>query len=112
YTWKVNIDGKDYSIGNEKEPTFTIQNLIDIQGLNPKKTISDNNYVKLDVSDGLLKSNAIERFEVLNHKPVAVINGPSSVKQYETVNYLSGSYDNDSADNPILIYRWNLTNPE
>lgn len=112
YTWKVNIDGKDYSIGNEKEPTFTIQNLIDIQGLNPKKTISDNNYVKLDVSDGLLKSNAIERFEVLNHKPVAVINGPSSVKQYETVNYLSGSYDNDSADNPILIYRWNLTNPK
>lgn len=113
YKWYTNLNGKDYYVGNNKEPSFSIQQMINKYNISPIESISDNWLIKLIATDTLgASSTATQTLNVINHIPIAVIDGPANVGQYSEHLYTTGSYDEDTADNPLSVYRWQHIKPD
>ena len=113
YQWKIKQpNGTEYNISTAKNPTFKIQNLITQYNINPVSAISKNWEIKLIATDAKgAKSEFTKDLEVINNVPEANINGPTSVMQYTTHNYMSNDIDADSGDNPLSIFRWKHIKP-
>ncbi|WP_223110497.1 hypothetical protein [Paenibacillus sinensis] len=113
YAWNTRVDNSGYYYaGNSRNPTISVQNMINWYSLDPKKTISDGWEVRLTASDGQLSGNATKTFEVKNHKPTAAIVGSDTATQYNTYTYASNDQDEDIADQPILKYYWRITDTD
>lgn len=113
YQWKLLLGNREFNLGTATSPSFSIQEIIQTYGLTPHESISDDWMIKLTATDTLgASSSTTEAIRVLNRAPVAVINGPNNVKQYEKKEYKSSATDPDSADNPLAVYRWKLIRPD
>ncbi|WP_339801221.1 hypothetical protein MKY19_06030 [Paenibacillus sp. FSL R5-0744] len=111
YAWNAKFnDSPYYWAGNNRYQSMTIRDLINRNGISHKKAISDGWEMQLTASDGRLSSYATRTFMVKNHVPVAKINGPSSVNQYDTKQFTSGDIDEDTSDQGSLEYYWKVTN--
>jgi hypothetical protein len=111
YAWNANFnDSPYYWAGNNRYQSMTIRDLINRNGISHKKAISESWEMQLTASDGRLSSYATRTFMVKNHVPVAKINGPSSVNQYDTKQFTSGDIDEDTSDQGSLEYYWKVTN--
>lgn len=113
YQWKLKQpNGTEYNISTAKNPTFKIQSFIETYNINPVSAISKNWEIKLIATDAKgAKSEFTKELEVINSIPEAEINGPTSVMQYTTHNYMSNDIDADSGDNPLSIFRWKHIKP-
>ncbi|WP_150265742.1 hypothetical protein [Paenibacillus tepidiphilus] len=110
YSWKTaNRGGTAYTVSTARSPGLSIQSVIDAYSLVPKQAVSDHWEMKLSVSDGSLSSVATQTFSVLNHTPVAEIEGPAAAYQFDTGTFNSLSGDEDTADQSSLRYYWQVT---
>lgn len=113
YNWNARINNSGYySAGSNRNQVMTIRDLIARNGISQKQAVSDGWEMRLTASDGRLSSNATQLFMVKNHVPTAAINGPSSVFQYDTKQYLSSDADEDSSDVASLQYYWRVTDSD
>ncbi|KTD85366.1 hypothetical protein [Paenibacillus etheri] len=111
YAWNAKFnDSPYYWAGNNRYQSMTIRDLINRNGISHKKAISDGWEMQLTASDVKLSSYATRTFMVKNHVPVAKINGPSSVNQYDTKQFTSGDIDEDTSDQSSLEYYWKVSN--
>ncbi|WP_342564689.1 hypothetical protein NST84_05880 [Paenibacillus sp. FSL R7-0345] len=108
-TWNANYKGANYYVGNSSSQKVTVQSLINLYGFTPKQVIANPWELTLTASDGALSSTATRPFKVLNHAPTAAIQGPVNAYQFDTVKYISGDYDADTADQSSLRYFWQVT---
>ncbi|WNS41015.1 hypothetical protein [Paenibacillus sp. MMS20-IR301] len=110
YGWYTRLNEDPYYWrGSSRNPVFKVQDVINDYGLSPQNVISDGWEMRLNVSDGSLKSYATQMFTVKNHVPAAAITGPASVNQYDTRTFTSADIDEDSADQGNLRYYWKVT---
>ncbi|MBW4083454.1 hypothetical protein [Paenibacillus sp. S150] len=113
YAWNAQLDGGAYYYsGSNRYPVMKVTDLIQRSGITPKAAVSAGWEMRLNASDGVLSSNAMHTFTVLNHIPAAAINGPSEAARYNTVSYNSADADEDPSDVSSLRYYWRVTDSE
>ncbi|ULO06449.1 hypothetical protein H1230_26085 [Paenibacillus sp. 19GGS1-52] len=113
YTWNGRLNGGAYYYaGSNRNQVMTIRDLINQNGITPKKAISEGWEMLLTASDGAQNSYATHSFEVKNHVPTAAISGPETAFQYDTIPYTSADEDLDSSDVSSLQYYWKVTDSD
>ncbi|MNI19147.1 hypothetical protein D3C73_725750 [compost metagenome] len=113
YTWNAQLNGGAYYYsGSNRNQVMTVTDLIQRSGITPKQAVSNGWEMRLTASDGSLSSSATRNFTVLNHVPVAAINGSATAAQYQTVSFTSADIDDDPSDTSSLRYYWRVTDSD
>ena len=113
YTWNGRLNGGAYYYtGSNRNQVMSIRDLINQNGITPKKAISEGWEMLLTASDGAQNSYATHSFTVKNHVPTAAISGPETAFQYDKIPYTSADEDLDSSDVASLQYYWKVTDSD
>ena len=113
YIWNGRLNGGAYYYaGSNRNQVMTIRDLINQNGITPKKAISEGWEMLLTASDGAQNSYATHSFTVKNHVPTAAISGPETAFQYDKIPYTSADEDLDSSDVASLQYYWKVTDSD